>query len=161
MIVWVLALILLPFGIGAIIGAPYVPVLRRDATGLLDLAGLTAGQTMIDLGSGDGRFLRAAAKRGIRGIGYEINPFLYIISLIVTWRYRKLVEIHLADFWRTPLAPCDAVYVFLIDRLMPKLDEKLSRDITRPTHVISFVFAIPSKKPAETTRNAYRYLYGA
>jgi hypothetical protein len=134
--------------------------MRRDTAAILDLAALTPGQTLIDLGSGDGRFLRAAARRGIRGIGYELNPFLWLISLIVTWRYRQLVRIHLANFWHTPLPPADAIYVFLIHRLMSKLDHKLTQEITTPTRVISFVFQIPGREPVVSTRNSYRYQYG-
>lgn len=161
MLTLILLLIVLPFGIAAIVGAPYLPTLKHDYDPILELAHLQPGQTLIDLGSGDGRLLRAAAQHGIRSIGYEINPFVYLVSLIVTWRYRQLVTIHLADFWRTPLPPADAVYVFLIDRLMPKLDQKLSRDITRPTPVISFVFEIPGRAPHTTTRNAFIYHYGS
>jgi SAM-dependent methyltransferase len=157
----VIFLILLPFGIGAVIGAPYLPILQRDSKALLDLCGLSPGQTIVDLGSGDGRFLRAAAKLGFRGIGYEINPLLVVISRLVTWRYRHLVTIRLADFWRTPLPPCDAVYVFLIERLMPQLNTKLERELTRSTPVISFVFEIPGRQPIARLRNAAKYIYGA
>ena len=153
-------LIVLPFGVAAIIGAPYVPILSRDSRALLAFADLKPGQTIIDLGSGDGRFLRAAARQGYRGIGYEINPFLVLISRIVTWRYRHLITIRLADFWKTNLPPADAIYVFLIERLMPKLDQKLAKEISRPTPVVSFVFTIPGRTPEATLRNAARYRYG-
>ena len=143
----------------AIIGAPYLPIMRRDYEPILDLANLKPGQTILDLGSGDGRFLLAAARRGYRAIGYEINPFLYVISRLLTWRYRSLVTIHLANFWPADLPPVDAIYVFLIDRLMPKLDTKLTKEIAKPTPVISFVFKIPGRKPQVQTRNAYLYWY--
>ena len=155
----VIILLVVPFGIAAIIGAPYVPILGRDTTALLNLAELKPGQTIIDLGSGDGRFLRAAARRGYRGIGYEINPFLYAVSRVVTWRYRHNVAIHLADFWHTAVPPADAIYIFLIARLMPKLDTKLTRELTAATTVVSFVFPIPGRIPETTTRNAFRYRY--
>ncbi len=155
----VILLVVLPFGIAAWLGAPYLPSLRRDYEPALALAGLKPGQTLIDLGSGDGRLLRAAAKHGVRGIGYEINPFVYAISLIVTWRYRKLVTIYLADFWHVPLPPANAIYVFLIDRFMIKLDAKLTREIKQPTPVISFVFQIPGHTPRLQTRNAWLYDY--
>jgi 16S rRNA A1518/A1519 N6-dimethyltransferase RsmA/KsgA/DIM1 with predicted DNA glycosylase/AP lyase activity len=108
-LILILLLIVLPFGIGAILGAPYLPILRRDSDRLLKLAGLKPGQTLIDLGSGDGRLLKAAAAQGIRCIGYEINPYLVFISRLVCWRYRHLVTIHTADFWHTPLPPADAI----------------------------------------------------
>jgi SAM-dependent methyltransferase len=158
---WLLlaAAVTLPFGVAAITGAPWLPTMRRDAEGALDLANLKPGQTIIDLGSGDGRLLATAARRGCRAIGYEINPFMYLISLAVTWRYRRQVNIHLADFWHAPLPPADAIYVFLIQRLMPRLDAKLTHELTQPTPVISFVFSIPGRKPAVTTKNTYLYQY--
>lgn len=160
MLIWWLVALVVPFGIAGLVGAPYVPILRRDYEPLLDLADLKPGQTLVDLGSGDGRLLAAAARRGVKGIGYEINPFVYAVSLVITWRYRRLVRVYLGDFWRTPLPVCDAVYVFLIDRLMPKLDRKLTAEITTPTPVISFVFQIPGRRSSRHNRNAYRYDYG-
>lgn len=155
----VLVLLILPFGLANWLGAPYLPILRRDYEAIFALAGLQPGQTIIDLGSGDGRFLLAAARHGYKAVGYEINPLLYLVSIFVTWRYRHLISIHLADFWRTPLPPTDAIYVFLIGRLMPKLDQKLTTDITRSTTVISFVYEIPGRHPEARNHNAYLYRY--
>jgi hypothetical protein len=151
--------IVLAFGLGAWRGAPYVPILHRPAQDLLDLADLKPGQTLIDLGSGDGRLLKLAAQRGIRGIGYEINPWLWLISVVNCRPYRDRVEIHLADFWRVELPPANAISVFLIDRYMARLGTKLERELTIPTTVVSYVFAIPGKKPAVTTKNSFRYDY--
>ncbi len=148
------------FALGAWRGAPYLPILRRDAQALLDLADLSPGQTLVDLGSGDGRFLRAAARRGIRGIGYEINPWLYLVSRIVLWRYRRLAKVYLKDFWTVPLPQADAVYVFLIGRYMERLDEKLARELGRPTPVVSYIFALPGRRPEKALINAYRYRIG-
>lgn len=157
---YVLLLLALGFGLGAWRGAPYLPILRRDAEAMLELADLQPGQTLIDLGSGDGRLLRAAARRGIRGVGYEINPWLYLISKAVLWRYRKEVQVHLRDYWTVQLPPADAIYVFLIERYMDRLDKKLENELARPTTVVSYVFRIPGRTPEETTRNAFRYQYG-
>ena len=152
-------IIAIAFGIGAFLGAPYLPVLKSEHQALLDLCDLSPGETLLDLGSGDGRFLKAAAKRGYQAIGYEINPFLFIIALIVTWPERNLVTIHLGDYWQTQLPEAAAIYVFLIDRFMPKLDQKLKSEITTPTVVVSFIFAIPDCEPDLVTRNAFRYRY--
>jgi SAM-dependent methyltransferase len=47
---------------------------------MLDLAGVTAKDYVIDLGSGDGRNVIAAAKRGARALGVEFNPDLVMLS---------------------------------------------------------------------------------
>lgn len=156
----ILILIVGAFAIAGILGAPYLPILRRDTQPLLNLANLTPGQTLIDLGSGDGQLLRAAAVRGIRCIGYEINPIMVLISRVVCWRYRRLVTIHLANFWTATLPPANAIYVFLIPRHMARLDRKLTTEINQPTPVISYVFAIPNRHPTHQAANALVYEYG-
>jgi len=159
-LVIILLLIVLPFGIGAVLGAPYVPILHRDSRRILDLAELKPGQTLIDLGSGDGRLLRAAASRGIHCIGYEINPYLVWVSRIVCFRYRKLVTIHTADIWHMKLPPADVIYIFILDRYMARLGAKFATEITKPTKVISYVFKLPNRTPIHKTHNTYVYQYG-
>ncbi len=156
----ILVLVALGFGPGAWRGATYLPVMHRDAEAMLDLADLKPGEMLIDLGSGDGRLLREAARRGARGIGYEINPWLYLVSRIVLWRYRKRVRVHLRDYWLLPLPEADVIYVFLIERYMERLDEKLGREIARPTRVVSYVFSIPRRTPERSLPNAWLYRYG-
>src|SRR5690606_11144590 len=56
---------------------PYVQTPDNVVESMLDLAGVTAYDYVIDLGSGDGRFLIAAARqRGARGFGVDIDPSL-------------------------------------------------------------------------------------
>ncbi len=157
----ILFLIVLPFGLGAIFGAPYLPILRRDSHKLLDIADIKPGQVLIDLGSGDGRLLRAAAARGATCIGYEINPYLVLVSRLVCWRYRHRVTIHTANLWNTRLAPADVIYVFMIDKHMARLEKKFTEEIQRPTKVISYIFELPTKQPTQKTRNTYVYEFGA
>ena len=106
------------------------------------------------------RLLRAAAARGIKCIGYEINPYLVLISRLVCWRYRHLVTIRTADFWRIKLPPADAIYIFALDRYMPRLNDKFLAEITRPTKVVSYIFAMPERQPVHQTSNTYVYEYG-
>lgn len=156
---WFLVLVAIAFGLGAWLGAPYLPVLGRDVESLLNLAELKSGQTLIDLGCGDGRLLKAAAKVGVNGIGFEINPLLVLVAKLNCWRLRKSIKIYWGDYWRVRLPAADAIYVFLIDRYMPKLDRKLTAEITKPTRVVSYIFAIPGRKPVATTKNSYAYVY--
>lgn len=156
---WLLLIAVLPFGIAAMVGAPYLPVRRQDVATLLDMASLKPGQTVIDLGCGDGRLLRAAAKRGYRAIGYEINPLLWLAAIIWCWPWRRLITVKLRNFWSMPLPPCEALYVFLIPRYMPKLDQKLTAELTVPTVVVSYAFHIPGKSAFKTSKNAFAYRY--
>ena len=81
MMYWfLLAAVILLFGLVAFRGAPYVPTHRRKIMAALDLMNLKSNDMVVDLGSGDGNFLIAAARRGWRAVGYEINPVLCLIS---------------------------------------------------------------------------------
>jgi SAM-dependent methyltransferase len=159
-LILVLLAVAIAFAAGGLLGAPYVPIRRRDSGALLELTGLKPGQTLVDLGSGDGQLLRLAASRGIRGIGYEINPVMVVVSRVVCWRYHRLVKIHLANLWQIPLPAADAVYVFLMPRFMKRLDDKLSAEIKQPTRVISYVFEIPGRTPLRQGAGSLIYEYG-
>jgi hypothetical protein len=54
----------------------WVPTTDAMVQAMLDHAGVTADDFVMDLGSGDGRMIIAAAKRGARGLGVEYNPDL-------------------------------------------------------------------------------------
>ena len=53
--------------------APYVPTPPEVVERMLDLAGVTSADVVYDLGCGDGRVVIAAAKRGARGFGVDIE----------------------------------------------------------------------------------------
>lgn len=128
-------------------GAPYVPTHKKRAQKAFDLLDVPAGSTILDLGSGDGVVLKIAAERGLRAIGYELNPFLCVISWLRCWRYKKLVTIRWRDFWLTALPPdVDAVFVFLAGPYMGKLQRKLTAVAakrSRPLVLVSYGFEIP------------------
>lgn len=44
------------------------------------------GETLVDLGSGDGQVVIEAARRGIKAVGYELNPVYKILSIFLTSR---------------------------------------------------------------------------
>src|SRR5262249_61201622 len=52
----------------------WVPTRQELVERMLDLAKVTASDFLIDLGSGDGRTVIAAAKRGAKALGIEYNP---------------------------------------------------------------------------------------
>lgn len=165
-IVIVLAVVLvLAFGFVVLFGAPYVPTLKLQTTDALDLLDLRPGQVLVELGSGDGRLQREAARRGIYSVGYEINPALVLIAHLRNWKYRKFITTKWGNFWKTPLSQqTDAVYVFLLNKYMDKLDKKIAQDMVaweskKRLKVVSFAFEIPEKKPVSQRNGLFMYLY--
>ena len=151
--------IVLIFGFVVIRGAPYVPTLTRQADAALSLLDLKSGQTLLEVGSGDCRVLRAAAKKGLKVVGYELNPILVLISIIVTWKYRKRVTIIWGDYWNAKWPKTDGVYTFLLDKYMKKLDKKIVQEYGKNVKLVSFAFKIPGRKVASEKNGLFLYNY--
>jgi hypothetical protein len=147
------------FGLVLLRGAPYLPTLKPQVEVALDLVDLEPGQTLLELGSGDGRVLRAAAQRGLNVVGYELNPLLVIWSRLLCWRYRKHVRIVWGDFWRAEWPPAEGIFVFLLPRYMKKLDKKVMQYSGRPIKLVSFAFEIEDYKPEIIKHGVRLYLY--
>jgi len=145
----VVAGLVIVFGFVVFFGAPYLPTMRRQTETALDMLDLKKGQTLLELGSGDGRFLLAAARRGIKSVGYELNPLLVIWTLLISWRYRKLVSVKWGNYWSVQWPPADGMYVFLLQKYMNKLDKKVMQYVKEngKCNLVSFAFTIPGKKP--------------
>ncbi|MEO5498957.1 MAG: hypothetical protein ABIR46_00490 [Candidatus Saccharimonadales bacterium] len=145
-------------------GAPFVPTLKNDVNRLFAVYKFKRNDVLVDLGSGDGRVVLAAAERGIRVIGYELNPFLAVWS---HWRLKsaklKNAEIKFGDFWASALPEDTAVvFVFLAGPFMQKLDKKMSQEAERLGHditLISYGMKIPGKTPLKTDGSFVLYQY--
>jgi hypothetical protein len=157
-IIWYLLVgLVLLFGSVILFGAPYLPTFRRQTEKALDLLDLKPGQTMLELGCGDGRVLRAAAERGIKSIGYELNPLLVVVAKVVCWKYRKLAQVRWGNYWSAGWPNADGVYVFLLDKYMTKLDTRLEK--IKPIRLVSYAFKVPHKKIAKSNKGLFLYIY--
>lgn len=154
-----LAVLVVSFGGVLLFGAPYLPTLRPQINVALDLAGLEAGDTLLELGCGDGRVVLAAARRGLKVVGYELNPLLTSIAWLRTRRYRRQVRIIWGDYWHAAWPPADAIFVFLIQKYMKKLDTKIVQYKHKPVKLASFAFEVPGKQPAKRKAGIFLYRY--
>lgn len=150
---------MLLFGVVVFFGPPYLPTLQTQTKVALDLLSLEPGQTLLELGSGDGRVVRAAASRGLNVVGIELNPLLILISWVVTWRYRKKVKILWGSYWHVKWPPADGIFTFMIARQMPTLDKHIEAWHTKPLHLASFAFAVPNKRPLKEEKGIFLYTY--
>lgn len=158
--VFVVAFIVL-FGFVVWVGPPYLPTMRLQIDTSLDLLDLQPGQTLLELGSGDGRVARAAAQRGLNVVGIEINPLLVLYSKLITWRYRRQVRIIWGNIWtRQWPAEVDGIYTFLLEKFMTKLDKKIIQTYSHKNiKLVSFAFAIPDKEPVTAKNGVLLYEY--
>lgn len=160
--IWLIVLLMVLivcFGGVLLVGAPYVPTLAPQVQAALELADLKPGDTLLELGCGDGRVVAAAAERGLTVVGYELNPILAAVAWVRTRRYGRRVRIVWGDFWRQPWPPAEAIFVFLLTRYMPALNKKVMQYSHKPVKLLSFAFEIPDRRPAAVKDGVYLYKY--
>lgn len=152
-------LVLLSFSFVLLFGAPYVPTLTPQVEAALELVNLKPGQTLLELGCGDGKVLIAAAQTGLQVVGYELNPFLALLCWLRTRRFKGQVRVVWGNFWRKTWPPADGIFTFLHPRFMQKLDTKIVQLSSQNVKLVSFAFVIPGRKPVATKKGVFLYDY--
>lgn len=160
MLLLIATIIILFFGVVILIGAPYLPTLSSQQRAALKLLDLHPGKTVLDLGSGDGRFLREAARQGYKAVGIEANPLLVLVSMLVCLQYRQNVHIIWGNMWHGKWPSADGIYTFLHSRYMKKLDKKITQEYNgKNVNVVSYAFKIPGKKVVKKQKGLFLYRY--
>ena len=141
-------------------GAPFLPTDERNVDDMIRSSGLKPGELLVDLGSGDGRILIAAARAGARAEGWEISPFLCLWS---QWKIRRAgvadkAKVHLGSYWTETFRQADVVTLFLITSQMGRMEKKLRSELPVGSRVVSYAFKFPHWELADKTgRGVYLY----
>src|SRR3990167_10763153 len=138
---------------------PYAPSTDERLNVMLELAETAPNQTMVDLGSGDGKVVIAFAKKGIQTRGIEIDPVLVEKSLenIAQENLNGLVVIVNKSFWDVDLSDVDIVTIYGITSVMPRLEKKLRKELKPGAKVVANYFTFPNWKPEKEKANVYLY----
>ncbi len=130
-------------------GALFVSTSASRIASALDGVPMRPGDQMYDLGCGEGRVLRAAAKRyGVCAVGYEVNPIAYLAARALSVG-RRDVRIHFGNFWDKDLSDADVIFCYLFPDLMERLAAKLATELRSGARVVSFNFPLSTWKPAQ------------
>ncbi|MCX7137510.1 MAG: class I SAM-dependent methyltransferase, partial [Proteobacteria bacterium] len=118
---------------------------------MLDLGQVTAKDFVIDLGSGDGRTVIAAAKRGARAMGIEYNPDMVELSKqnAVKAGVTDKATFVKADLFETDFSKATVITLFLLPDINLKLRPKIL-DLKPGTRIVSNTFTMGEWKDDET-----------
>jgi hypothetical protein len=130
----------------------FVPTPMPVVEQMLVLAGVDARDTVFDLGSGDGRIVIGAAKRGAKAIGIDIDPERIRESRANadTSGVAARTEFRQADLFETDLRSATAVTLYLLPSLNVKLRPKLMAELRPGTPVVSNSFDMGDWKADST-----------
>lgn len=142
-------------------GATYFPTTDLAVTQMLKLAQTGPKDTLIDLGSGDGRILLTAARLGAKAIGYEINPFLVWLSRrrIHRAKFDKLVTVYWKSFWQADFRQATVITVYLLPSLMDRLQHFLEKKVNHPVRLVTNIYPFRHLSPVKHSRHIYLYSF--
>src|SRR5687767_8665146 len=120
---------------------------------MLDLAKATAQDYVMDLGSGDGRNIIAAAKRGARGRGVEYNPDMVELSKALAAKagVADKAEFVRGDMFEADISQATVMALFLLPDNLSRLIPKFI-DLRPGTRMVLNGFAVPGWDPDVTER---------
>ncbi len=130
--------------------APFITTPEEVVERMLGIAGTGPEDFVIDLGSGDGRIVIAAAKRfGARGLGVDLDARLVRLSRENAERagVARRVRFEVRDVLRTDVSGASVVTIYLLPGLLEKLKDKLLAEMRPGTRIVSHAFSFVSWKP--------------
>jgi hypothetical protein len=129
----------------------WVPTPQELVDKMLDMAKITPQDNLIDLGSGDGRTVISAAKRGTRAKGIEYNPDMVALSRRNAARegVSAKCEFVKADLFESDLSKATVITMFLLPDINLRLRPELL-DLKPGTRIVSNTFTMDEWIPDDT-----------
>ncbi len=129
----------------------WVPTPQALVDRMLDMAALTPQDYLIDLGSGDGRTVITAAKRGARARGIEYNPEMVALATrnAAEAKVSGRATFEKADIFESDFSQATVITLFLLPQLNLKL-RPILLDLRPGTRVVSNSFTMEDWQPDQT-----------
>ena len=129
----------------------WVPTPQAVVDKMLELAKLTKDDFLMDLGSGDGRTVITAAKRGARALGIEYNPDMVELSKrnAQAAGVSSRAQFQKADLFETDFSKATVITMFLLPDINLKLRPKIL-NLKPGTRIVSNTFTMGEWQPDET-----------
>jgi len=126
----------------------WVPTPQPVVDKMLEMAKLTKNDFLMDLGSGDGRTVITAAKRGARALGIEYNPNMVALSKHNAQQagVTDRANFEQADLFETDFSKATVITMFLLPDINLRLRPKIL-ELKPGTRVVSNTFTMGEWEP--------------
>lgn len=157
-LMFILLLFAIP-GIWAMLGgAPFVPTSKKTMDTMFRLAAIRPKECVYDLGCGDGRFVRRAARMGAIATGYELSVPTFALAKLVTLPQNSRACIRCKNFWTQNYADADVIFCYLLQETMQKFERTIWPTLKPGCRVVSHNFSMNHVKPEEHENCVYLYV---
>ncbi len=143
-------------------GAPWHPLMPKTIHRILNFADIRPGETLCDLGCGEGRVLITAAKDySAKGVGVEIDPIkVGLARLLAKWKkVDTQVRIIRGNFFDFDPVEADVVYLYLTHQAMDKLFPEILEKLKPTVRIVSYRFCIRGMTPEKVSADKTLFLY--
>lgn len=129
----------------------WVPTSQNLVEKMLDIAKVTPQDYLIDLGSGDGRTVITAAKRGLKAHGIEYNPDMVALSQrnAAAAGVTDRATFEKADLFESDFSRATVITMFLLPSINEKLRPKIL-DLKPGTRIVSNTFTMGDWRADDT-----------
>jgi len=128
----------------------------------LKLARLQPGETLYDLGSGDGRVLILAARDfGAQAVGIDAGPVQCLQAWIRTSLRGVASKVHVrwGNFLKADLSEADVVFAYLTSDYVPRLEPQLLAQLRKGARLVTISFDFPQWEPTDFDERELIFLY--
>jgi precorrin-6B methylase 2 len=143
-------------------GAPWARTSLSRVDRMLRLAGVQQGETVVDLGAGDGRIvIRAARRFGARAIGVEVDPLRCLIANVAirVLGLRGRARVVRGNMFAYDLGEADVVTLYLLQGTNRQLKPHLAAGLRPGARVVSHAFPVEGWTPLAVDREQRLYVY--
>lgn len=143
----------------------YEPTPLGVVARMLEVAQVKAGDVVYDLGCGDARIVIAAALRGARGVGFEIEPNLvqFAIANVKAENLADKVKVVQQDLFTADMSEASVIALYLLPEMNTRLRPKFWKELKVGSRVVANSFPISGWEPDRVfdvpTRYRHMYLY--
>ena len=143
-------------------GAPWHPLMPGTIRRILRFAEVQPGETVCDLGCGEGRVLITAAKEfSATTIGVEIDPLKILLARLL----RKIngvddrVNIVRGNLFDFDPGSADVLYLYLTHQAMDKLFPEILKKLKPSVRIVSYRFCLRGMTPEKVSEDKTLFLY--
>jgi len=148
--------------IPAFFGPPSVPTKPERIRAALKLANLQPGESLCDLGAGDGRALLIAAKEfSARAVGIEVGPVqcALIWLRVAASGFGEKIQVKWGNYFKADLSKADVVFIYATSKEVVRLASHVEQQMKPGSRVVSISADFPEWEPSAFDEQDLIFVY--